>query len=160
LTDERYGPVGHPDANWLQLEQAGFGLQGARLVPVLTGQERSATAAQFDQVLATLFAEHDLKIGLFGIGADGHIAGALPGSPAVGNPNLVADYEAGPFERITITPRAIAQLDEAVVYVMGEAKWPILDQLDISLPLDEQPAQVLKSLPTVTVYNDYKGESV
>ena len=38
LTDERYGPVGHPDSNWSQLLQKGFDLPQAKLVPVLTGR--------------------------------------------------------------------------------------------------------------------------
>src|SRR6266566_4768573 len=37
LTDERPGPVGHPDSNWLGLQQAGLQLPGATLRPILTG---------------------------------------------------------------------------------------------------------------------------
>src|SRR5688572_30377315 len=40
LTDERYGPVGHPDSNWHQLKQAGFDLPGATMIPVLQGKDR------------------------------------------------------------------------------------------------------------------------
>jgi 6-phosphogluconolactonase/glucosamine-6-phosphate isomerase/deaminase len=160
LTDERFGPVGHTDSNWLQLQEAGFALPGAKLVPVLDGHDREATVRAYGQLLTRLFAEHDFKLGLFGLGADGHIAGALPASPAVSSSDMAVGYVAGVFERITMTPQAITQLDEAVVYAMGESKQPVLTQLQKELPLDQQPAQVLKKVPSVTIYNDMIGEEV
>jgi 6-phosphogluconolactonase/glucosamine-6-phosphate isomerase/deaminase len=160
LTDERYGPVDHPDSNWRQLRLAGFDLPGAHLVPVLSGADREATVRQYGYTLAGLLAKNDFKLGLFGIGADGHIAGALPGSPAVTSQDQAVGYDAGPFERITMTPRAIARLDEAVVYTAGASKQPVLDRLEEDLPLEEQPAQILKQVPQTTIFNDYKGEEV
>src|SRR3990167_11435143 len=43
LTDERYGPVGHKDSNWPQLEAAGFKLEGASLQPVLIDKDLEET---------------------------------------------------------------------------------------------------------------------
>src|SRR3989337_368047 len=43
LTDERYGPVGHPDENWQQLLTGGFALPGAELYRPLVDQDRGAT---------------------------------------------------------------------------------------------------------------------
>ena len=158
LTDERYGPVDHPDSNWRQLEEAGFALPGATFLPVLTGKEMDATAGYFANLLQKLLENAQYSLGFFGIGADGHTAGILPSSPAVKEKSFAAGYDAGQFKRLTMTPPAIALLDEAVVYATGEAKWPVFDQLDTELPLDKQPSQALKQVPKLTVFNDHKGE--
>lgn len=156
LTDERYGDVGHADSNWQQLNDLGFKLERAKLYPVLVGEDREQTTKEFAETLKKLLAENNYKLGFFGIGPDGHTAGILPGSPAVTARAFAASYEAPNFERITMTPPAIAKLDEVVVYAMGEAKWPIFEQLQTELPLDEQPAQALKQVARVTIYNDHE----
>lgn len=157
LTDERYGPPGHPDSNWEQLQQAGFTLPGAALLPVLSGGTMEESVAKMADVLANALELADYKLGFFGIGSDGHTAGVLPGSPAVDSPKLVAGYTSNPYHRITVTPLAISKLDEAVVYASGEAKWPVFDQMETFIPVMRQPAQVIKLIPKVTIFNDYKG---
>ena len=159
LTDERYGAVGHPDSNWLQLEQVGFELPGATMQPVLTGATRDETVANFAKTLDDDLNANDYRLGFFGIGPDGHTAGILPHSPAVDSKDLAAGYDAGPLKRITMTMPAIARLDEAVAYAVGEPKWPVLDQLETDLPLADQPAQSLKKVPALTIFNDHKGET-
>ena len=135
LTDERYGDVGHADSNWLQLEQAGFNLPEANLRPVLIGQDFANTVAEFGKVIDKDMQAVDFSIGFFGIGPDGHTAGILPDSPAVSDIALTSGYDAGVFKRVTITGRSIDRLDEAVVYGVGEDKWPVIDQLDTDLPV-------------------------
>src|SRR5579859_6319182 len=78
LTDERYGPLGHPDSNWLQLEQAGFDLPAARLSPVLSGSEPQKSAEEFAGFLANSLKRVDFSLGLIGVGPDSHIAGIKP----------------------------------------------------------------------------------
>lgn len=158
LTDERYGPVGHDDSNWRQLEAAGFFLPTATQIPVLKGKDMLETTTDFAARLKALLELSDYKLGLFGIGPDGHTAGILPNSLAVAAKELAAGYEGGGYRRITMTPEAISQLDEAVVYAVGEAKWPVLDQLENDIDLSTQPPQVLKQVPKLTIFNDHKGE--
>lgn len=160
LSDERYGPVGHSDSNWQQLLDAGFNLDGATLQPVLSDKSFEETAAQYSQMLESDWAVADYKIGFIGIGPDGHAAGIKPGSPAVNSNKIVSAYQGDDFARLTITPKAIARLDETVSYALGEAKWPMLKRLTKTLPIQEQPAQCLKAVAKVTIYNDYKGEEV
>ncbi len=157
LTDERHGALGHRDSNWQQLLDADFQAKDANLVPVLDGTELAECAANWSTKLEQLFQKTDYRIGLFGVGADGHTSGILPGSPAVDSPKFAVGYESNPFRRITTTALTISKLDEAVVYMAGEAKWPILDQLDEFVPIMQQPAQALKVIPKVTIFNDYKG---
>ncbi|MCC7160516.1 6-phosphogluconolactonase [Candidatus Nomurabacteria bacterium] len=157
LTDERHGRVGHPDSNWKQLLDKGFSLLDAKIIPVLTGDELIDTTQKFNMVLTQAFKNTDYKIGLFGIGADGHTAGILPESKAVNFEELVVGYEAPKFSRITITPKAIEQLDEAVVWAQGEEKWNTIQNFINTYPLMlKQPAQVLKKVPLLTIFTDFK----
>lgn len=156
LTDERPGPVGHPDSNWHQLEQARFTLPGAGMRPVLTGDSTASDTARFNRFLSQQFDRARYRLALFGIGPDGHTAG-LPARNAPDRTGFAAYYEAGPFRRISSTPAAIARLDEAVAFVMGEDKRPQIDRLSQALPVSEQSAQALKLAPILTVFNDYKG---
>ena len=155
LTDERYGEMNHQDSNWLQLQQAGFYLPEAHLIPVLSGKDKEATTEDYAMCLKEELANTDYSIGFFGIGDDGHTAGILPGSPAVHSEHLTADYSGGNFERITITPKVIAQLDEAFVYAVGESKWAALLKLESEVALNEEPAQILKQVPKLTIFTDY-----
>jgi 6-phosphogluconolactonase/glucosamine-6-phosphate isomerase/deaminase len=158
LTDERYGPMGHPDSNWLQLEQAGFHLPGAQLVPVLHGHSVEETTAEYARHLQEYCQGAAYCLGFFGMGPDGHAAGILPGSPAVTAAAWAASYQTPDFLRVTMTPPAIAALDEVVVYAMGEAKSEALGNLQKALPLNEQPAQALKEVTKLTVFNDQIGD--
>ncbi len=159
LTDERYGPVGHMDSNWQQLMEKGFSLPQATLIPVLTGDDVDVTTQKFNQELKTALAKDSYKIGLFGIGADGHTAGILPYSSAIDSPDLAYNCKTEKFERITITPKTILALDEAVVYAKGEEKWKTLQELqtekDIEKNIENQPAQILKSIQKLKIFSDY-----
>jgi 6-phosphogluconolactonase/glucosamine-6-phosphate isomerase/deaminase len=156
LTDERYGPVGHADSNWQQLLYSGFVLPGAKLIPVLNGASRTETARTYNKILEQELATVDYRIALLGLGADGHTAGILPHSPAVLSPDLVCAYDAGNFQRLTMTPRALAWLDEAVVYAVGENKWPALAKLAEDVNIKDQPAQAWKQITKLTIFSDYQ----
>jgi 6-phosphogluconolactonase/glucosamine-6-phosphate isomerase/deaminase len=161
LTDERYGAVGHADSNWQQLADGGFELPGAAMVPVLEpGEDRALTTEKFNDNLQGLLRRAEYRIGLFGVGPDGHTAGILPYSPAVNAVGFAASYDGPDYQRITMTPNAITKLDEAVIYAVGQTKWPVIDAFDDDSALDAQPAQILKHVPVLTICNDRKGERV
>jgi 6-phosphogluconolactonase/glucosamine-6-phosphate isomerase/deaminase len=122
---------------------------------VLSGQSIEQTTRAWSGKLSTLLDQSDFVLGLFGIGPDGHTSGILPNSPAVDAGGLVVHYDGGQYLRITTTPSFIAKLDEAVVYAVGKSKWPTLERLSRSVPTSEQPAQVLKRVPKLTVFTDY-----
>jgi 6-phosphogluconolactonase/glucosamine-6-phosphate isomerase/deaminase len=158
LTDERYGPAGHVDSNWKQLLSEGFKLAGTEYYEVLQDKTAQQTTAAFNDYLKSSDAKY--KIGLFGMGADGHTSGILPGSPAVDAKDFVAYYEAPDFKRITTTPAFIETLDFAYLYAMGENKHQQIERLGESHEISEQPAQVLKRVKNLIVFNDYKGEQL
>ena len=158
LTDERYGAVGHDDSNWQQLTAGGFTLPPATMLKVLDDSSRSDTAKDWERAMEDQLQTAKFRLGLFGMGPDGHTAGILPHSSAVSATGLVTDFAGPDYERITITPDAIALLDMAVVYAVGEAKKGQLEQLQTDVLPDDQPAQYLKSVQQVTVFTDQMGD--
>jgi 6-phosphogluconolactonase/glucosamine-6-phosphate isomerase/deaminase len=160
LTDERFGPVGHKDSNWRQLHEADFHLPGATMVPVLHGHTLQETTQEFARHLQEYCQGASYCLGFFGMGPDGHTAGILPGSPAVAATEWAASYQAPGFTRITMTPPAIAALSEAVVYAMGESKQEPLELLQQDVSLDQEPAQALKKVGQLTIFNDQIGDTV
>ena len=157
LTDERYGPVGHPDSNWQQLEDGGFALPGATMIPVLDGVSMVESVQHFGEEIRSSLSEVDYSIGFFGIGPDGHTAGMLPGSPAASATTTTAGYDAEKFLRITITKSVIARLNEAVVYAVGENKWPIVNALNDTMSREDWPALSLRTAGKLTIFSDFKG---
>jgi 6-phosphogluconolactonase len=159
LADERFGPVGHADSNWLQLEADGLSLAGANMIPVLNGTDLEQTAKDYADLLAAEFEKADFVIALAGMGPDGHIFGLKPGSPSIDSTRPVIGYEWDDYQRLTPTLPVLKKIDEVVVYAMGAEKHQQLDDLEKDLPPEKQPAQLLKQLKNVIIYNDYKGEA-
>lgn len=157
-TDERYGPIGHKDSNWRQLTEAGFAAGNAKTMVVLGGQDLNKTATDYSAMLGRVVKETNYRLGLFGIGADGHTAGIKPDSPSVDSANLYEGYTWDDFTRLTLTPKAIGLLDEVVVYAAGDDKRPQMELLAKTLPIEKQPAQALKQVSKLTVFNDQIGE--
>lgn len=152
LADERYGPPGRADENYTQLINAGFTLPIER---ILSGVSAEETAAAFGVRVEQLLGKADFSLGVFGIGTDGHTAGIKPRSPSVTSREPAIFYEWDDYERITITPQVIRQLDEAVIYAVGSEKLSTLQTLmNETVPLEIQPAQVLKDIKTATLYTD------
>ena|SRR3990167_5645329 len=154
LTDERYGPIGHKDSNWPQLEAAGIKLQGAKLQPVLRELSLEETAAKYSKMIDQDLKRTDYSIALAGMGPDGHILGIKPKSPAVESSKLAIGYEWDDFIRLTLTEKTLSQLDEVIIYVVGKEKWPQIENLQKDLPTSSQPAQILKKLKKVTIFSD------
>ena len=159
VTDERYGLIGHQDENWQQLLDAGFKLPGANLYRPLIGKDIEPTRISFNKWLSDQISNADYKIGIFGLGVDGHTAGIKPHSIAVLSNNLVASYKADDFERLTITFPVIKQLDRAIIQASGKIKQPAIHKLITSnLPLDSQPNQILKFIPHAILYTNNKED--
>lgn len=155
LTDERYGPFNHPNENWKQLLDQGFVLPGANLYRPLINTSRTTTTDQFNAWISQKITDADYTIGLFGIGTDGHTAGIKPYSDAANSNTWAESFTGNDFERITITPFTIGQLDEVVIQAAGTDKRATLQQLlhqAVSIP--EQPAQILKTITKCTLYTD------
>ncbi len=156
LTDERYVPVGHKDSNWQQFIKAGFNFDAIRSVPVLKNLTLEETVSEYERNFKLLSDEADIVIGQFGIGSDSHIAGALPGSPAIETDKTVVAYEAPQFTRITLTLPALKNnTDVAFGCVFGVAKRDAVHDLETQeTSLDKAPAQILKSIKDSYLISD------
>ncbi len=157
--DERFGPIDHPDSNWLKLKQAGFDPNKGTCYPVLRGKDLNHTTADYNLAVQAALAKSNFNIALLGIGPDGHTAGIMPHSQAVVSPNYVYGYEWADFKRITVTPHVFSKLHTAVVYAMGDNKRHALEELQQdNSSVGSEPAQVLKEVEDVWLYNDQIGE--
>jgi 6-phosphogluconolactonase len=156
LTDERYGPVDHPDSNYRQLQEAGFEPKMARFIPVLqSGHDLEETTQRYAEVFDTESTEAGFIIAQFGVGPDSHIAGILPGSPAGTSEALAAGYKAETYTRMTLTFSALKRIDMAFACVYGESKRAALEKLrNKSEKLQTEPCQILRIIPESYVYND------
>lgn len=54
-----------------------------------------------------------------------------------------------------MTPAAIGRLDEAVVYAVGKAKWPVLDKFKPGTDPSDMSAVALYRVPKLTVFTDH-----
>lgn len=154
--DERYGPVGHEDSNVQQLLNTEFDARQGKLVPVLDGSPAKEAAKHFAENLERYLSECDIAIGQLGMGPDGHISGILPHTSAV-TANRLAYYYHGTDgrERITTTLPMLRRLDAIYLFAYGDNKrQQLLDLRDKALPINDQPAQMLKEMSDATVYND------
>ncbi len=154
-TDERFGPVGHKDSNMQQMLEASFNFEGGEWLPILRDLPLEATAQAYAAELMVALGKADVVVGQFGIGADGHVAGMLPHTPGIGASEYVVGYESSPFVRLTMTPPAIAHLAAAYVFAFGDAKRDAIEKLRTQeLPLQEEPCQILKTIPECYFYTD------
>ncbi len=157
LTDERFGPKGHADSNWAKLLSRGFALPEAKIFFILTDKNMEATVEKFRKFLEEKFEWADWKVGIFGVGEDGHTAGILPESPAVSFPRLAFGYYTEKFNRITMTAKAIGMLDEAIVFAQGEKKRRPLRKLEEEISVAKMPAQALKKARKLTIFTDLEA---
>ncbi len=97
----------------------------------------------------------DYIVSQFGLGSDGHIAGILPRSPATHASGLVTGYVGQPFTRVSVTFDVLRKIDAAYGFVFGASKGEALHMLDDEiLSVVDQPAQILREIPEVYIYQD------
>lgn len=161
MSDERYGEPGHPEENFHQLIKRGLELPGATMYRPLIIGVREDIANVFNSKLGELYKQTDYHIALLGIGSDGHTAGIKPHSYAVDSTQNVESFVGDDFERITVTPALLGQFDEVIVQAYGSEKHEIMEKLlNISakdIDMQSFPAGIIKKIPKVTIWSDYKG---
>lgn len=153
LTDERYGEVGHANSNWKQLSDVGFNFHGIANIPVLMGKSIEETTREYAENISAAINSADIVIAQFGIGADGHIAGILPDSPACEASGTATSYHTEEYDRITLTFEALKKIDIAFAFVFGTNKKEAMAKLrkwDNGLNL--LPSAVLWHISQATVF--------
>lgn len=157
VSDERYGPINHRDENARQLIEAGLFLPKATWFRPLTGKTLDETTSDYAAWLANVRSHADYAIALLGIGEDGHTSGIKPHSPAVTATEAAVSYTGTDYERITTTLPFLETFDEAVVQAYGSSKHSVVRQLlKGEGTTHETPMLGIQSIPTVTIFSDYK----
>ncbi len=161
LTDERFGPPGHPDSNFFQLQNAGLELKGASFSDVLKDKSLEETASAYAAAAKTAFESSDKVVMFSGLGPDSHIAGILPNSPATSTEEeWVNGYDGGQFKRMTLTPFALSHVNITFVGAFGKEKKLALEKLcQEPANIREQPSRILCHIQKVVVYNDQMEKS-
>jgi 6-phosphogluconolactonase/glucosamine-6-phosphate isomerase/deaminase len=65
LTDERFGPIGHVDSNYLQLHSQGFLERGALFIDLLHGASFEETVVTAAAAMKHAFENSEIIIGFF-----------------------------------------------------------------------------------------------
>lgn len=156
--DERYGSRGHKDSNVEQLREAGFdpGDVATFVDVLLHNLPLEQTVSFYSEVAAAALSNADMVVGQFGMGADGHVAGIKPESPAVeSDESTVIGYVWQDYIRMTLTPTALKQITDGFLLAYGPDKKQALTELKRhTASFAKLPAVLLYELPNMHVYND------
>lgn len=158
LVDERYGPPGHKNSNWSLLGNIDTTQYGS-VYPTLLDDSMSLaeTTAEYEEVVQMAFESDAQTIAILGVGSDRHIAGIKPMEEKIYNKVFTNTYVAGyfgpDFERITLTPAALQQLDMRVAFVAGADKAQAIAGLAVEMPQHESPVHAIKDLDNTFIYN-------
>ncbi len=174
--DERFQPVNNNDANANSIGKTGlWKVCKKRNIPYyLVSQEGTLkeSAEKYDQTISKLFKEYTYKLAVLGIGEDAHTAGLLPGYEKIWNvDSFIVGYKLKGNgqnglrdlicpemfkQRITITPKALAQLDQAIVVAVGEKKREALRKINYVKikDINKYPAAILQKIKKVDLFTD------
>lgn len=117
-------------------------------------------ADKYDQQISKIFEQSVYKIGILGIGEDGHTAGLLPGFQSNWDINKFAVGFANDSkfkERISLTPKALIQFDQTIVVAVGEKKRSAIREILDSKNADnfnKFPAALLQKCKKVDLFTD------
>jgi 6-phosphogluconolactonase/glucosamine-6-phosphate isomerase/deaminase len=169
LIDERYGVKFHNTSNEKMIEESGllpyFREQGVPFYPILeeTQLGLKETADNYDMTLRYLFAGFSKRVGILGIGLDGHTAG-IAGNRQNSADLSVQDFHNRMFdddqknmlassyadlqgmfkERVSMTFLGLSMIDVFVVLVFGEDKKEALEKVFADGSEEQVPGRFFK----------------
>ncbi len=149
--DARYVPFGDEDNNWSQIEKyLSDDLVLDRKNAIYEEDKKPRDlASNYSAMLEEAMEDADITIGVYGMGADGHIAGIKPMWAPYRftrflDGRAVVSYKAKDFIRITTTSEVIVRLDRIIGLVCGKEKYEAIKKLDEEASMRQHPAQLLK----------------
>jgi hypothetical protein len=152
--DKQY-PVG---INWLNLKHIGFYEATATAVPILRSGLDSRDAQEivnsYEHLLKGYLQDADKIIGLFTLGSKGSLASIAARSEAA-NPGVhdVVSHQDGDIVSVSVTANVMLKVQVAFVNAIGPTNQLALDELRSDEPVRQDPAQILKRLSEVYIYN-------
>lgn len=131
---------------------------------IFSGESHEEHAKRFDKNLKEWKRDfpNGKIIALFGVGKDGHIAGIIPGTENIDNPDVWATQSKdAKFERTTITFPFLKSIDFPLVYISGSEKAEVLARIVAKEgDLKETPARILNEMKEPIVFTDISVEGV
>ena len=162
--DERFQPKNKDEINAKAILKSGLTevLEEKKIpffqIPQSGTLKNSSTL--YNQTLSQLFSNCEKKLAVLGAGEDSHTAGLLAGYQKVWDVDrwVVGFANAGKYrQRITITPKAFAEIDYGLVVAMGEKKREALKKIltkSDNTQLNQSPANILSTIPQIDLFTD------
>ena len=134
FSDDRYVPEDSPASNYRMASPLieSLRLRDAQVLRVRTALPLEEAAADYERQLSGLLAaQSTVRLGLLGLGADGHTASLF----AAADLERARDHLAIAVQRpdgmqaISVTPSLLARVDRLVIAVTGQEKQSALDAL-------------------------------
>lgn len=156
FSDERNVPASSPDNNYGNTRALirSLGLTDARVLRVPTELGWQEAADQYDRDLRRfLVGGGRLRLGLLGVGSDGHTASLFTSADVqAGRGRLaIAVPRPQPPDRISVTPDLLRQFERVIVLAAGPEKRAIVAQL-MNTPETVVAGKVLRDIPDVEVW--------
>jgi 6-phosphogluconolactonase len=134
--DERCVPATHDDSNFKMARQAMIDLipipaENVHRMPTESG-DAADVAVRYADTMKTVMDGAPFDLVLLGLGPDGHIASLFPETPALDvTDTLTASLYVEKFDswRVTITYPVINAARQVIVFIAGEAKAAIVNDI-------------------------------
>lgn len=134
FSDDRYVPQDSPASNYrmaLPLIES-LRLRDAQVLRVRTELPLEEAAADYERQLSELIAaQSTIRLGLLGLGADGHTASlfATADLERARDRLAIAVQRPDGMQAVSVTPSLLARVDRLVIVVTGQEKHAALDAL-------------------------------
>lgn len=151
MVDERYGEPFHRNSNEEMIRESGildyFQNKNSKFYKILQGNKSlKNTAISYNNVVKKLWRRFSKKIAVMGIGEDGHTAGLPAG---IKNSKLkiqnyvtkLSDFPGELKKRITLTFKALSEMDLLIILVFGGNKKQALNLMFKKGLVSEIPAR-------------------
>ncbi len=158
MVDERYGEKLHQDSNELMIKNTKFlnylESKNIRFFPILNNESLENTSLNYDETMRFVFNHFAKTVAIMGIGEDGHTAGIPVGVGEELGSDLVTFYTNFPSKlnnRITLTYKALEQIDLLIILVFGKEKQKTLNKIFKEGSIAEIPARIFQKLDNKTI---------
>lgn len=146
MVDERVVKYNSEDSNAKKLKDLGILNYINNFIEIINESNSKSIeiTKNYQNKIEQALENTDFVIALVGIGLDNHTAGLLPGYDFSDIKNLVINYKTDIYERISISPYFFTKINQIFVYVEGEDKEAVVNNLLAEHDSVKFPSQLIK----------------